>query len=365
MEKISIPTESIGSIPRPNELLIAQRNFSQGRITRDRLNDYCTRAIQTTIQELEATGSTVLTDGEQTKPSFLTYPIYALMDEYYKFSADCFTIKFADGHQRLLPRLVKAPFRYAVYAHTYIDAAKQVTQIPIKQAVITPSALSLVYPRATIRGYSHEQFLNDLTSECEKDIRLCLESDAYCVQLDFTEARFSLKVDPSGQLLRDFVQLNNRVLDRFGFREQHRLGVHVCPGGDQHSRHSIEVDYLEVLPSLFQLHVGNFYLQLASEPNRERVLSCIRDHIQPWHRVFIGVIDQINPHVETSEEVCERIMEALKYIPVEQLGTTDDCGFSPFNDDQSTSRQIAFDKIRARVEGTRLAEERLMLKKRR
>ena len=88
--------------------------------------------MQTTIEQLEATGSPVLTDGEQTKPSFLTYPIFALMDEFYTFSQDCFSLKFADGHQRALPRLVKAPFRYAVYAHTYLDVAKQFTQLPIK-----------------------------------------------------------------------------------------------------------------------------------------------------------------------------------------------------------------------------------------
>jgi 5-methyltetrahydropteroyltriglutamate--homocysteine methyltransferase len=109
--------------------------------------------------------------------------------------------------------------------------------------------------------------------------------------------------------------------------------------------------------------VGNFYLQLASEPNRERVLKCIRDHIQPWHRVFVGVINPLDPTIETPEEVCARVLEAAKFIPVEQLGTTDDCGFSPFDDDQSTSRQICFDKIRARLEGTRMAEEKLMMKR--
>jgi 5-methyltetrahydropteroyltriglutamate--homocysteine methyltransferase len=114
---------------------------------------------------------------------------------------------------------------------------------------------------------------------------------------------------------------------------------------------------------LFQLHVGNFYLQLAGESNRERVLECIREHVQPWHRIFVGVINVDSPRVETAEEVCELILEAAKYIPIEQLGTTDDCGFAPFDDDQSTSRQIAFDKIRARVEGTRMAEEQLTLKR--
>ncbi|CAF0824243.1 unnamed protein product [Rotaria sp. Silwood1] len=363
IEKIIIPTEPIGSIPRSDNLIVAQRDYRDGTINRDRLNDEYKRAIQFTIEEMEATGSPVVTDGEQTKPSFLTYPISAILNEYYTFTSDCFSIQFADGHQRIVPRLMKAPFRYAVYAHSYIDAAKQFTQLPIKQAVITPSALSMLYPKSGIEGYSHEQFLNDLIVESEKDIRRCLESGAHCVQLDFTEARLSLKIDPTGQLLQDFIQLNNRVLDRFDPQEQHRLGVHVCPGGDKDSTHSLEVDYLEVLPTLFELHVGNFYLQLASEPNRDRVLTCIRKYMKPWHRIFIGVINPIDPIVETPEQVCARVLEAVKYIPVKQLGTTDDCGFSPFDDDRSTSRKIAFDKIRARVQGTHMAEEQLMIAK--
>jgi 5-methyltetrahydropteroyltriglutamate--homocysteine methyltransferase len=71
------------------------------------------------------------------------------------------------------------------------------------------------------------------------------------------------------------------------------------------------------------------------------------------------VTDPINPRVETAEEVCERVLEAAEYIQLDQLGTTDDCGFSPFGDDVSTSRDLAFQKIRARVAGTALAAERL------
>jgi 5-methyltetrahydropteroyltriglutamate--homocysteine methyltransferase len=48
---------------------------------------------------------------------------------------------------------------------------------------------------------------------------------------------------------------------------------------------------------------------------------------------------------------------AAKYIPVEQLGTTDDCGFSPYNDDETITREKCYEKIRARVEGTKMAEE--------
>jgi len=101
-------------------------------IGRNRLNTLREKAIRTTIEELEATESKVITDGEQGKPSFLTYPIYALADECYTFSSDCFALTFSDGHQRSLPLLTKAPFRYATYAHKYVDEAKKYTDLPIK-----------------------------------------------------------------------------------------------------------------------------------------------------------------------------------------------------------------------------------------
>jgi 5-methyltetrahydropteroyltriglutamate--homocysteine methyltransferase len=105
--------------------------------------------------------------------------------------------------------------------------------------------------------------------------------------------------------------------------------------------------------------VGNFYIALACEADRVRILKMIRDHMKPEHRVFIGVIDPIDPRIETPDEVRDRIVEAAQYIPVSQLGATDDCGFSPFSDDTSTTREIAFAKIRARVAGTELAGKAL------
>ena len=117
--------------------------------------------------------------------------------------------------------------------------------------------------------------------------------------------------------------------------------------------------YSELLPSLFELKAGNFYIQLASETDRRSVLEVIRDHSRTDQRIFVGVIDPINPTVETPEEVRERVLEPAEYIPHERLGTTDDCGFAPFADDTSTPREVAFAKIRARVEGTQLASREL------
>jgi 5-methyltetrahydropteroyltriglutamate--homocysteine methyltransferase len=255
-----------------------------------------------------------------------------------------------------MPRLTAGPFRYQRYADRYLDRALAYAHVPLKQAVISPSALSLLYPLEGIPGYSRETFIEDLLHEHVTEVRRCLEKGAHKVQIDFTEGRFSLKVDPSGGLLSSFVDLNNLALARFSSAERQRLGVHTCPGGDLDSTHSADVDYAELLPSLFHLNVGSFYIALAGEPDRPRVLRIIRDHMKPGQRAFVGVISPINPRLESAEEVRDRILEAAHYLPVAQLGSTDDCGFAPFCDDTSTTRELAFAKIRARVEGTVLAQ---------
>ena len=98
---------------------------------------------------------------------------------------------------------------------------------------------------------------------------------------------------------------------------------------------------------------------MASEPDPERVLSIASEHVRPDVRVFVGVIDPIDPQVETAEQVRDRVLAAARHIPVDRLGTCDDCGFSPFADDTSTSRETAFAKIAARVRGTAMAAEQL------
>src|SRR5260221_6325052 len=86
-------------------------------------------------------------------------------------------------------------------------------------------------------------------------------------------------------------------------------------------------------------------MKLADNLTRRRVLHIVWEIFPPPRRVFVGVIDPINPKVETPQEVKDRVLEAADFIPLVQLGTTDDCGFSPFGDDLSTARETAFAKI--------------------
>jgi 5-methyltetrahydropteroyltriglutamate--homocysteine methyltransferase len=352
---MAIPTEPIGSIPRPPALLRSIKGHHAGEVSDRALESAYDDAVRDTLDRFAATGSPVITDGEQRKSSFATYPLEGLKN----LASDGAVIPFKDGHTRQLPRLTGGPFRYSKYAGEYVDRAKPLATRPLKQAVISASALSLLYPADGISGYPREQFLEDLVRESAADIASAFSSGAATVQIDFTEGRLSLKLDPSGGLLRSFVELNNRVLAGFSPQERFRIGVHVCPGGDHDSTHSADVDYAGLLPALFSLGVGRFYLQLASETDRKRVLGLVASLADPNQKVFVGVVDPISARVETPQEVCDRILEAADFISIAQLGSTDDCGFSPFADDESTARDLAFAKIRARVEGTALASAKL------
>src|SRR5687767_4255524 len=144
---MQIPTEPIGSIPRPLELI---RAVTQGDGADPALDPLYEAAIRDTIERFEATGSPVITDGEQRKyHNFWTYSVHGLPNT----APDGFRIPFAAGHTRRMPRLTAGPFRYVRYADSYLDVAQRYARAKVKQAVISPSALSLMYPDTEIPGY--------------------------------------------------------------------------------------------------------------------------------------------------------------------------------------------------------------------
>ena len=240
-----------------------------------------------------------------------------------------------------------------------------------------PQWYSLLLPlHVKLPDYSREQFDSDLVDECEKDIRKAFAAGAARVSIDFTEGRLSLKADPRNPwtdagLLPRFIELINQVVDRFTPEERMNIGVHTCAGSDADSDHSAEVPYNNLLPALFSINAGYFLIQAACEADREATYKMIGENIRddangisPTY--YVGVIWCQNPEVETPQQVCEDLVRAANFIPKEHLGSTDDCGFSPFAIDQKPAygspdfaRDIAFQKIKARVEGTKMAAEKL------
>jgi methionine synthase II (cobalamin-independent) len=376
-----IPTEPVGSLPRPDKLQAAYADYDAGKISKDELETEQEAAARDSISRGEASGEPIISDGEQWWSSFATYPVTDTLAgtglaDHLGPGGQYFAI-FADGHYRQLPKLVGGPFRYKAYAADTLKKSIKLASKPMKQAVIAPSMLALLYPLdEDLPGYSREQFEEDLAGECERDIRQAFEAGAVRVSVDFTEARLALRQDPRNPwtgrgMLPHFIDLVNRVLDRFSPEERINIGVHTCPGGDRDSVHSADVPYSELLPSLFALNAGYFLMQSRSERDRESVYKLVGEHSRDDANgvpqvVHIGVINPQNPRVESPQEVCDELVAAAKYVPTERLGATDDCGFSPFSIDEKPlhgsadfARDIAFQKIASRVQGTKMAAEKL------
>jgi len=376
-----IPTEPVGSLPRPSRLQAAYAAYDAGTITREQLAAEQDEAVRDSISRQEATGAPIISDGEQRWSSFATYPLADTLAgtglaPNLAGGGQYFAI-FADGHHRQLPRLTGGPFRYKTYAADTLAQSIKLTTRPMKQAVIAPSMLFLLYPlHEEVPGYPRSQFEEDLLNETEKDIRQAFAAGAERVSIDFTEGRLATRADPRNPwtgagMLPHFIELNNRVIDRFTAEERSRIGIHTCPGGDRDSVHSADVPYSDLLPSMFRMNAGYFLMQMASERDRDAVYKLVgetsRDDANGVPQMcYIGVINPQNPRVESPQEVCDALVRAANFIPKERLGATDDCGFSPFSVDEKPNhgspdyaRDVAFQKIKNRIEGTTMAAEKL------
>lgn len=253
----------------------AYADYDAGTIKRNDLVKAQDKTAEGSITQMVKTGSVLVTGGEQRASSFATYPIIDTlagtgMANNLTADGQYFAI-FDDGHRRQLPRLTKGPLKYKTYAYENLEKSLPYAKgHSTKQAMIAPSMLYLLYPLdGTVEGYPKDEFIKDLINECEKDIRGCFKVGAKRVSIDFTEGRLASKKDPRNPwrgagLLRTFVDLNNKTLDRFTAEERHNIGIHTCPGGDCDSVHSHEVPYANLLPSLFAMDAGYFLIQLAS-----------------------------------------------------------------------------------------------------
>ena len=379
---MAIPTELVGSLPRPMKLQEAYEAYDQGTIEWAELQAEQDAAAEDSIRRLEEVGEPIVTDGEQRESSFATYPITDTLAgtglaDNLAGDGQFFAI-FDDGHHRQLPRLTGGPFRYKTFASEFVEKNRAIAKRPGQagrdRALDADAALSA-------RGRARGLLARPVPG---RPLRRGREGHPPVLRRRRRARVDRLHRGPAGEQERQPQPLDeqghapgvhrpqqprDRPLQR---EERVNIGIHTCPGGDCDSVHSKEVPYEKLLSKMFQLNAGYFLIQCASEDDREAVYRMCgeysRDDANGVPQVcFMGVINPLDPEVETAEHVRDELLLASKYIPVERLGATDDCGFSPFSRDVKPkhgspdfARDIAMQKIAARLEGARLAREALV-----
>ena len=220
--------------------------------------------------------------------------------------------------------------------------------------------LILLIYKDEIDGYSKEQFVNDLVNECVTDVKKCIASGAAEVGMDMTEATYAIKVDPTGGVLKSMVGLIDAVCEKLSPEELNKVTLHTCFGADNFTNHNYS-NFQDVYPALLKSKIKNFHLPFASlgEGKFEEVLKCIKDNLNGKF-VYLGFVSHLAKDVETPKRIAERIVlakEHLGFIP----GVSECCGYSPFCNDLTTTREWAFEKIKTRTEGAKLAAQQLGL----
>ena len=329
---------------------------AEGRISSAALDDLFDEAVRDTLRRFEATGSPVITDGEQRKPSFATYPVAGLAN----IAPGGVTIPFEDGHTRQLPLLTEGPFRYATPAWSYLDGARDQTT----RAAQAGGHLGLGAEPA-VPGRRARWLLARRVRRGPRRRRRPTRSAASwpgAPPRRSTSPRRGCRSSsiPSGGLLDAFVDLNNLVLARLTDEERSQgRRAHLPrrrPRLDAQRRRRLRGAAPRPVPP--RTSTG------SSSSSRARPTGSACSASSASRRPASAGSSSASSTPSSSasrrrEEVADRVLEAARFIDPDHLGTTDDCGFSPFGDDVSTSRDTAFAKIAARVEGTRIASERL------
>ena len=311
-----IPTEPVGSLPRPAKLQAAYAAYDAGEIGFEQLEAEQEEAVRDSITRMEATGSPIVSDGEQRWSSFATYAITDTL-------AGTGLADHLDGRRAVLRDLLRWSQPPATRAHEravplqdlrgrhagQVDQVRQQADEAGGDRAV--DAVAAVPARGRGAGLlARASSRKTWSNECEKDIRQAFDAGAARVSIDFTEGRLATRADPRNPwtgagMLPHFIDLNNRVLDRFTPEERANIGIHTCPGGDRDAVHSADVPYSDLLPSLFKMNAGYFLIQFASERDKEPVLKMIGEHSREDANgvaqvCYIGVTNPQNPRVETA-----------------------------------------------------------------
>lgn len=350
-----IPTTVVGSLPRPPRLIeLSEAYAAKPTPAARRKLEAEIRATQkeNLARQAAIRGLSEISDGEPWKRyGFALYPIQDA-EKSFRFG-EGLTISFEDGHSRRLPLLVRRPKFTASSVGPFREAKRLVPRRRLKAAIISPSALALAYQK-DVPGYPKDAYVEDVLAYLEADAKALLRAGASHVQVDVTEAPiFHQLAGRDG--VKQVIDLNNELLARL---PRSKAQVHVCFGSDRRAEHSKGVGYAELWPDLAEFRADGLVLQFAGrrEDDIDRLDGSI---LGRRARVFVGAIDVSNGIPETPEAVAGIAERAAPRLGVEHLGLTTNCGFSPFGDDPTMPRDVAFAKLEALGAGAILAGQRL------
>jgi 5-methyltetrahydropteroyltriglutamate--homocysteine methyltransferase len=335
--KTDIRAEQIGSLLRPAELLEARAAFAEGRIPASELSRIEDNAIRDAIRKQRDIGLDVITDGEMRRGSWLT----DMADAVEGFVRDKVILDWkgpGGGAEASTANAVGAKLR-KTRKLTGHELGSLTTQAAGRFKITLPAPSNFMvasYKRGlTDRFYpTHADLLSDLVDIVRDEARWLVAQGVTYIQFD--APYYSYYLDPAHRAemtaqgrdpdaeLEAGIAADNAAMQDIP-RESVTVALHVCRGNSR-SRWFTEGGYDIIATKLFgALNVDRFLLEYDDE--RSGGFEALRE-VPAGKDVVLGLVTTKQPNLESADQLRRRIDEAARYVPLENLALSPQCGFA-------------------------------------
>ncbi|MBI4476245.1 MAG: cobalamin-independent methionine synthase II family protein [Acidobacteria bacterium] len=370
-----LPVTTVGSWPRPPELLRAQSLKRRGQLAPEAFDELADGAVRRCLDAQHEAEVDVVTDGEQRRDNFYSFVAEKLDGVRLMTLLDLLDyVEDREGFERLLrtldvpasslstPVCVGRISRRSPLAGGELSFLKAHTAKPVKITLPGPYLLTrAMWVRELTRGpyASKEELSEDVVRLLRLEVEELVAGGADVVQLDepvlteivfapnatrtFMCASLAARGDPSEEL-ELAVSLINRVLS--GVTGAVRA-LHICRGNwSPDESRLLSGDYAPLAPYLERLEVDQLVLEYATE--RAGDLHTFGDKA-----LGLGVVNPRTPDIETPEAIAASVRRALKLYPPDRLWLNPDCGFGTFSRSPVAAPEVAKAKLRAMAAAAR------------
>jgi 5-methyltetrahydropteroyltriglutamate--homocysteine methyltransferase len=354
--------DHVGSLLRPGRLHRARADHAAGRMSDEGLRAVEDGAIRDAVRMQEEVGLPAATDGEFRRASWHMDFIYSLGG--ISRAKDSMHVRFrnAEGQLDFAPAALRVdgPIKLTepIFADAFRFLQSTVTTAVPKLTIPSPSMVHYRGGRASIDPAVYpdeEQFWTDLSAAYAAEVAALAELGCTYLQLDDTSLAYlndpaqramlaSRGDDAEHQHLRNIKQINAAIADR---PESMAITTHMCRGNFR-SSWVAEGGYDFVAEALFsELAVDGFFLEY--DDARSGGFAPLR-FVPPGKAVVLGLVTTKRGELESKDDLKRRIDEAAKYVPLDQLCLSPQCGFASTVEGNALSYDQQVAKLRLVVE---------------
>ncbi|MBI3241121.1 MAG: cobalamin-independent methionine synthase II family protein [Chloroflexi bacterium] len=340
---IEAHTDVVGSLLRPPELLQAREDVAAGRISQAEFKRVEDWAVDEAIALQEEAGLEVITDGEQRRLSFQSQLLESV-EGVGEWDIDAFLWgdwKGIEGvvedkntqRPKELGVVSKLRRKRHLSSEEFVYLRRRTTRIP-KITLTSPSLYANLWsPEKSKAAYpTLDSFLADVVDIMRDEVAELVRLGATYIQID--APHYPLLIDPK---TRAFYESQGWTLERWlargiemdnaligDFREV-TFAFHLCRG-NQHSRWLVEGGYDLIAKPIFQ-NIRAQRLMLEYDDARSGTFDPLQE-VPDDKTVVLGLVTTKSPRQETVEELAARIKDAARFVPLERLGLSPQCGFA-------------------------------------